>query len=159
MRIVVFSDSHGSYNAAESVILRNEDADMFVHLGDGECDVSTLSKNYPLIDIRSVSGNCDFRGYFHLINIIDTEYARIFCTHGHRHRVKTELEELINAARQSDCNIVLYGHTHQRHTEYSNGIYFMNPGSCVEPRDGKPPSYGSIDLSEAGIAMSIVDLL
>jgi putative phosphoesterase len=158
VRIVALSDSHGSYRAAEKVILRNGDADMFVHLGDGERDVDVLRGKYPLLDIRCVSGNCDFLGEAQPVHIIDTKHARIFCVHGHRYRVKSGLESLRSAALQNNCNVVLYGHTHQRYSNYSAGVYFLNPGSCYEPRDGNPPSYGYIDLTDAGIVTNHVDL-
>jgi len=158
VRIVVFSDSHGSYRSAESVILKNKEASIFVHLGDGERDVSALRAKYPELDIRSVSGNCDFLGEPCPKLIIDTEYARILCVHGHRHGVKSGLEFLRADAVEDNCAVALFGHTHSRLLSYSNGIYFMNPGSCSVPRDGKPRSYGYIDLTEAGIFTGIADL-
>ena len=35
----------------------------------------------------------------------------------------------------------------------------INPGSCVQPRDGDPPSYAYIDITAWGIIAGIVDLL
>jgi putative phosphoesterase len=158
VRIVALSDSHGSFRSAEKVILRNAGADIFVHLGDGEREVDALRLKYPRLDIRAVSGNCDFLGDACLIHIIDTEFARVFCAHGHRYRVKSGIETLRSVALQNDCNVVLYGHTHQRFSDYSDGLHFLNPGSCYEPRDGKPPSYGYVDLTAAGIVVNHVDV-
>ena len=42
MRIVVFSDSHGDIFQAIEVVRRNEKEKIFVFLGDGADEVSTL---------------------------------------------------------------------------------------------------------------------
>ena len=36
MRAIVFSDSHGNYDVLEKIMERHlEDAELFIHLGDG----------------------------------------------------------------------------------------------------------------------------
>ena len=62
MRIIVISDTHGNVNAIESVFLRNHDADLFIHLGDGDRDLDTFLSANPDYVNRTVNvcGNCDF---------------------------------------------------------------------------------------------------
>ena len=36
MRLIVLSDSHRNYDALRRVFCRHMDADLFIHLGDGE---------------------------------------------------------------------------------------------------------------------------
>ena len=62
MRIIVMSDSHGDQRAIESVMLRCSDADMFIHLGDGEGDIDRFIMTHTEYSgrVKQVAGNCDF---------------------------------------------------------------------------------------------------
>ena len=55
----------------------------------------------------------------------------VYMTHGHRHRVKQYLAELLRDARACGVQAVLYGHTHVAdcHQE-DDGLWVLNPGSC-----------------------------
>lgn len=158
MRIVVISDSHGSSFSVEKIIVRNSSAEIFIHLGDGEREISSLKMKYPHLDIRHVAGNCDINSSSPMVHVIDTKFARILCTHGHRYGVKSSLDTLRSIAIDNECSVALFGHTHERYNSYHENIYFMNPGSCSSPRDGKGPSYGYIDLTNAGIVTNVVNL-
>ncbi len=152
------SDSHGSRSQVEKIIRANPEADMFIHLGDGEEDVAAARINFPDIDLRSVRGNCDFsrKSPDHLI--IEAMGRKIFCAHGHRYYVKDGTEALCFAAQDNGCCAALYGHTHERYISRDDGIDVMNPGSCSCPRDGMRPSYGYIDVTEYGIFMNIIEV-
>lgn len=152
MRIVVISDTHGNYNALESVILAQPKADFFIHLGDGERDVDRAVINYPNRKILHIRGNCDYGSLSEDILIMSLEDgSRLLAVHGNNQGVNYSLDGLKELAVANRANIVLYGHTHCRHTKYDNGIYFLNPGSASCPRDFKNPSYGYIDITPAGI--------
>ena len=60
-------------------------------------------------------------------------------------------------ARKNGADILLYGHTHIAFTDYDDGLYIMNPGSCGRPREGLP-SYGIIDITKAGVAMHTAEI-
>lgn len=158
MRIIVMSDSHGVSSQVESIIRANPEADMFVHLGDGEREVSEMRIKYPDIDLRSVDGNCDWGAGSPKYLIIEAGDKKIFCTHGHRYGVKNGTETLRSVARDNGCCAALYGHTHERYIASEDGIDIMNPGSCSCPRDGMKPSYGYIDINDAGLFMNIIDV-
>ena len=158
MRVIVMSDSHGSLYQAEKIIKANPEADMFVHLGDGEAEVAALKIKYPDLDIRSVRGNCDFSNDSPNFIIIEAMGRKIFCAHGHRYHVRDGTDALVYAAIQNDCEAALFGHTHERYIAREEGIDVMNPGSCAFPRDGMKPSYGFIDITEYGIFMNIIDV-
>ena len=160
MRIIVMSDSHGNFRAVESIILRNSDAEIFIHLGDGEKDIDQFILKYPQFrdKIFHVAGNCDFNSLSpdrQKLFLID---HNLFATHGHIFGVHGGLDRLVEAAKEQGCDIVLYGHTHVRFNKYINGMYIMNPGSCSEPHDGTLPSFGTIDISPAGILTNIADV-
>ncbi len=159
MRIIVISDSHGDKYAVKKIIDRNlGHADIFVHLGDGEKEMTQIMDEYPFLDFRCVAGNCDYMGNFLKQLVIDVDGARIFCAHGHMHFVKHSTITIRSIAKDNDCNVVLFGHTHCQLSTYQEGIHIMNPGSCAAPRDGNPPSYGYIDITKNGIVTNIVTL-
>ncbi len=160
MRIIVMSDSHKNYQAVEKIVLRNLDADMFIHLGDGEDDVDTLILKYPQVASRfvHVSGNCDYCSLSEAVYTMPICGHKLYATHGHIQGVKYSLDNLKRIAAANECDIVLYGHTHNRFMSYENGMYIMNPGSASNPHDGKKPSFGTIDISDAGVLINVVDI-
>ncbi len=158
MRIVVFSDSHGKYDVLERIIERHlEDAELFIHLGDGEREFELISYVYTNKKMLFVSGNCDFSSSKPNYDIVDVAGKKIFFTHGDGFGVKLGLDSAIKEARKFHADILLYGHTHIPFVSYEDGLYIMNPGSCGRPRVGGP-SYGIIDITDAGIAMHTVEI-
>lgn len=160
MRIIVTSDTHQNYRNLETIVRRNLDADLFVHLGDGECECTLLRNAIPEIDDRFyyVKGNCDYDNHPITACIDLIPGHRLFATHGHRYAVHSTLTRLTQAAREEGCDIALYGHTHQSRSTYEDGIYVLNPGSACCPRDGNPPSFGVVDVSSAGVITNVVFL-
>lgn len=158
MRILVVSDTHRNYDALEAIIKKNPGADMLIHLGDGEREFDDINHLYPQFPMVYVGGNCDY-GMHKTTHIVHACGLKIFCCHGHTLGVRGGTSALVSTAGQNGCKIALYGHTHVYHTEISNGIYVMNPGSPDSPRNGNKPSYGVIDLNENGqINMNIVTM-
>ncbi len=158
MKILVVSDTHGSYDALSAIINDNPDADMLVHLGDGEREFALAESAFPQLPMVSVGGNCDF-GTHKASHIVQARGLKVFCCHGHTLGVHEGVSLLVNAAKQNGCKIALYGHTHVYLSEISDGIYVMNPGSPECPRGGNKPSYGVIELNgEDQIEMKIITL-
>ncbi|MCM1024181.1 MAG: metallophosphoesterase [Prevotella sp.] len=164
MRIIVMSDSHGNAAALERIVSDNPNADMFIHLGDGEREVAEIRIKHPNINLISVRGNCDWGmespdyAVAECGIAADGEPVKIFCTHGHRYYVKDGTETLRSIARDKGCRAALFGHTHERYIACEDGIDVMNPGSCSCPRDGMKPSYGYIDVTENGVFMNIIEV-
>jgi len=161
MRIIVISDSHGNYRALESVFLRNADAEWFIHLGDGERDLDTFLLSHPEYTgkVIHVCGNCDVGSLSEPFFVLPLpEGHKLFATHGHRYSVRENLGILKQNAVNLGCDIVLYGHTHIRYNKHEDGLYILNPGSCSSPHDGMKPSFGTIDISPAGVVVNIADV-
>ncbi len=158
MKIIVISDSHNNLYALKKVF-DNYHADLYIHLGDGERELDNICLLNPDKQIYHVKGNCDFASLSsdELLLCPDDKNV-IFAVHGHMYNVKYSLENLKAAARRQGANIVLYGHSHERHNEYDDGLYILNPGSVSCPRDGSKPSFGIIELLPNGIITNIVDL-
>ena len=158
MRVIVFSDSHGNYDVLEKIMERHkDDGDVFIHLGDGEREFELLTYVYNDKKLLFVSGNCDWGTDKPDYDIIKIGGKTIFFTHGARFGVKGDLNMAKLFARKNEADILLYGHTHIAETSYDDGLYIMNPGSCGKPREGLP-SYGIIDITEAGIAMHTAEI-
>ncbi len=158
MKIIVMSDSHGNRFALDKIFL-NYHANYYIHLGDGERELDSIAMEYPDKQIIHVKGNCDYASLSQSeIVFAPTDDCAIFATHGHKYNVKYSLEMLKNKARNVGASIALYGHTHERFCTYEDGLYIMNPGSVSCPRDGKKPSFGTIEITKSGIMTNVIDL-
>lgn len=147
MRILVFSDSHGSTYRMRDAIMNHPEADMIIHLGDGERDVEAVSDVIGSKRVVQVCGNCDFYSQLPANGIITVGGTKIFCSHGHTELVKHGTCAFIAKAKNLGARIALYGHTHQSVTDYVDGLHIMNPGSI---RSGE---YGAIDITPQGIML------
>ena len=158
MKIIVVSDTHKEYHKLKAIVDANLDADAFIHLGDGEHEFHDVRNLYPQKSFLFVKGNCDY-GEGKTVRIATVKGIKILCVHGHEHDVHHSLDLLVSTAKQNDCKIALYGHTHLYRTELIGGVYVMNPGSVDSPRDKRPPSYGILTIDDnGGISMNIVAL-
>lgn len=152
MKILVFSDSHGSPGYMQEAMARHRTADAVIFLGDGERDAEGLRALYPETAFYIVRGNCDFGSAAPDELVLDLDGARIFCTHGHNYGVKYDYYRAVCAARARKANLLLFGHTHQPLEMYDDGLYILNPGSA----SGYRASYAMADVSPAGILTNII---
>lgn len=158
MRVVVFSDTHGNGLAVEKIIQRNKDVSHFVFCGDGYREVISAKEKYPDKNFYIARGNCDFGEDASDYGFLELCGHKILYTHGHLQGVNFSYDRLITLALYNNCDIICYGHLHERHCEYRNGVYIFSPSSASLPRDGKKPCYGFLDLEEKGVMMSHADL-
>ncbi|MEE0841046.1 MAG: metallophosphoesterase [Acutalibacteraceae bacterium] len=155
MRILVISDSHRNIHALNTVISRHPDIKHIFFLGDNADDIDGIRDSFKDRIFHVVSGNCDFASTYKGAAIEAVENTRIFYCHGHRQNVKYTLEVLKNTARENNCTLALFGHTHKSICCYDDGVYLVNPGSCSSSREG-PNSYAVIDITQKGIMPSIL---
>lgn len=155
LRVLVISDSHRSVGTVERIILSQPQAKHIFFLGDNTADVEKLSYEYSDRFFHIVAGNCDFADTNPNFGIENIAGKRIFYTHGHTLSVKYGTERLFEKAKSLCCDIALYGHTHIAKTEYRDGIYLINPGSCARSREGGN-SYAVIDIEKTGILPAII---
>lgn len=152
MKLLILSDSHKNMNYMCAAVER-EQPDRIIHLGDHEQDAMRLAALYPHIPLLSVCGNCDFGTSPERI-VIELEGVRLYLTHGHTLRVKYGLLRAELAAREENCNLLLFGHTHQSLFDCYNGLWLCNPGSC----SGKGRiTYAVLELSDGQIQGRICD--
>ncbi len=159
MRIIAFSDSHRHYSRVHKLFEQTHlSTDLYIFLGDGEGDLDNIPSLYPGKDILSVSGNCDFGSFTPAVSVTEAAGKKILFTHGHMQGVRFGLSHLKELAASNNADIVLFGHTHIRLNKYEDGIYYINPGSLGEPRDGLPPSYAVIDIIPGGVLVTHAEL-
>ncbi|MDR0821747.1 MAG: YfcE family phosphodiesterase [Oscillospiraceae bacterium] len=158
MKITVFADTHRNFHNLKRAVELNLDSDLFIHLGDGYNEFDDVEKMFPQQRFVFVKGNCDFNLAKSQV-VVAAGVFNIYCVHGDTLDVKNGTSKLIEAAKDRSCSIALYGHTHLYKTEYTNGVYVMNPGSLDCPRGKNPVTYGVIDISSDGkVNLSIVEL-
>lgn len=162
MKILVFSDSHGSSFNMQKAINMHPDAEYILHLGDGVEDLRYIKHSIP--NIFAVSGNHeDFSSLAENqphSRVVEIAGKRIFMCHGHKLKVRLGLQNLYYTANEECADIALYGHTHIKRNDYlpsnqhENGLYIFNPGSISQPRDDFYSSFGLIDIQPNGILLS-----
>lgn len=145
LRILVFSDSHGQYKPMKKAIEAQSEAEAIIFLGDGHRDFEYCKQYIDNKRIYSVKGNNDFHCEYPLRQIITENNENIYVTHGHYEYVKSSLSGLLIKARENNCKIALYGHTHNQQSDYYDGIYTFCPGALYNDE------YGVIDITDKGI--------
>ncbi len=174
-RLLVFADSHGSFDVVKDMILRfGNEVDALVFCGDGFFDLLSyieeslydekLKDCLPSV-IIPVKGNGDSHEYivkssdsdeelqsihgpYTLPSKISCEIAgrSIFVAHGDHYRVDMGTETILNAAHAIDADLVFFGHTHRTHWEETGGTLVLNPGSCYRSRSALPPSFALVSF-------------
>ncbi len=151
-RIGVFSDSHGSIDRLDDLLLRLGQVDSVFHLGDVTEDAprNAARLNSGFVSVR---GNCDPWSREPAERIIEWFGHRILLVHGHLYSGKLALYYKASAEQ---CDAVCFGHTHVASIETYHGILMVNPGSLSRPRDRKGPSCAVLTVTEAEIAAELL---
>lgn len=157
MRIGIISDSHGKRNALTRAMNRLGKTDVILHLGDLYTDAVYIENTFNIQTVY-VRGNCDFSQEADLYKEIELNGKRFFLTHGHMYRVKWGMQYLKQVAGGGKYDIVLFGHTHIPQVFFEEGILFLNPGSSADPRAGKKPTVGLIEISHGRILPYIINI-
>lgn len=159
MRIIAFSDSHRNYHNVQKLFEHTHlTTDIYIFLGDGSDDLENIRMFYPDKQILTVAGNCDYRSVDPLMATVEVCGKKILYTHGHMHAVNFGISWLKKLAAENGADVILYGHTHQRRCDYEDGVYYINPGSIGNPRDGLSASFAAIDVIPAGILCTHVSI-
>ena len=156
--ILVLSDIHGRVRYALDAMESHPECKTVIFLGDGTRHIDELEKAVPEKCFCSGMGNCDtfLDGVTEKEAVLEIEGHRIFICHGHTRMVKYGKGGLVAAAREKNCDIALYGHTHIAHEEYDSeyGLYMFNPGSIGSPRDGRF-TYGILSIDKKNVLFSV----
>lgn len=84
--------------------------------------------------------------------------TRIRIVHGSPRRINEYLFEdrdpasFERIAKQADCDVLVFGHTHKPWTREIAGVTFVNSGSVGKPKDGDPRAcWVLLSISEIGV--------
>lgn len=107
------------------------EADYIIHLGDTSADGSKLRALFPVNPekVILINGNCDVIKLGDNERVLEFEKVRIFATHGHLYSAKTTPRRLVQRAKELNCQVVLYGHTHCAREDEIDGVTVINPGN------------------------------
>ncbi len=126
--LVIVSDTHGNTSALRELSGIFAENDYILHLGDGANDMRFIRTEFS-DKVYQCAGNCDFQSPFQDEGVLEVEGIRIFYCHGHNYGVKTGLLRLAREAKAHDCDIALYGHTHESLISKVEGVILINPGT------------------------------
>ncbi len=137
MKVLIISDTHGFTSMLRSILIKERNCDMIIHLGDGGTDMFKMSDITAGKPVYQIKGNCDMASYNfspRFISYIDN-FKFIAC-HGHTYNVKADLCALFYAAKEYECRFAFYGHTHIPRYEELEDVILFNPGSVMNGRYG-----------------------
>lgn len=154
MRVLVVSDTHRDLAALREAILRQPQAEVVIHLGDGEEEAQEMKQIFPEKMFLQVRGNCDWCSSLPAEGMQVLKGKRIFYTHGYTYNVNYGMYDVVSAARGLKADVLLFGHTHVPVAEFQDGLYIMNPGSL----HGSQGTYGILDITPAGVVTNIVKI-
>lgn len=152
MQLVVVSDSHGRNEVFPKLRELYPNASAYLLLGDSETD------EYSLDGFASVQGNNDAYGLFPPHLILDLDGVRIYMTHGDRIPRMGMIDRFLVKAKEENCQLFLFGHTHIYEVHQKDGVTILNPGSIQQNRDGSNPSYALVTLDHGSITVERKEL-
>ena len=154
MKILVVSDTHGSFYELKKAITAEKPIDVLIHCGDICGNLAHAIGARPGYHVYAVRGNCDNRSSLPIKICIPIEGHRVFATHGHYYDVKHDvhLDLLYHTARVEQADIILFGHTHRAFLEERDGVLLLNPGPC----GSLSASYGRLFLEQGEVYADIV---
>lgn len=157
MRFLVVGDTHGNIDPVIEVYQNLSGIDRILHMGDYARDGWLLESRLK-VPVTAIKGNMDGSYSNDDYQIINTEFGKIYLTHGHMEAAKYGPENLLYKASSLGCKAAIYGHTHIPLYKDLGGMYLLNPGSISHPRGGRQGSYALVTTLEGNFSASIIYL-
>lgn len=150
MKILIVSDTHGRHSNLLHTIEKVRPIDLMIHLGDIIGNEDYIKQIAPC-KVEMVAGNNDFFSDVPKEKIIKIGNYTVMLTHGHG--VYYGINQIKEAARKNQAEIVMFGHTHVPMINLSDDIWVINPGSISLPRQsGGAPTFIIMDIDSDGKA-------
>lgn len=128
MKVIILSDSHGSFGTLKKIVESEHPFDLLIHLGDGLEDLMRISRNIEF-KFDGVGGNGDPAGMYPQNLTLKLAGQICFFTHGDSFGVNQGVNQLVATAKKNKARYVFFGHTHQAFQEQVKGVGVFNPGS------------------------------
>lgn len=138
MKIVVVSDSHGNKSRLDEIVLANQDADLYWHLGDYELP------EYLMSPFMLIKGNCDFFSDSPISKDLIINDVKFHLEHGNKINFSNFEEYVLN----TNSDVFLFGHLHKKINIKIRNTLIINPGSISKPRDDNKFSYVVINFKD-----------
>jgi putative phosphoesterase len=138
LRVGVLSDTHGLLRPEARAFLAG--CDHIIHGGDiGSAAV--LEELAAIAPLTAVKGNIDTGTWAR--GLRDTELIRLGGLHAY---VIHDLKRLDLEPHPPQVRVIISGHSHQPRILESDGVLFLNPGSCGPRRFSLPISIGELGI-------------
>ena len=124
---IILSDTHGA--APRELRDEIDQADYIIFAGDGYYALYNFLTENERAKFVAVCGNCDYEIGGDVQQVIEIEKVRIFLTHGHKYGARYSNAEIYAAAKENNCSIAIYGHSHRAENVTMDRITLFNPGS------------------------------
>lgn len=146
MKVLIVSDNHRDESSLLDLIhIYKDEVDLWLHCGDSEFGEGHSVWN----TFKTVQGNMDWENNLPKVRTEGLNETRFVILHGHKHRVKRSLDDMLEVAKDNNASIVFYGHTHVAKVDKKEEVYFINPGSITQPRGiSRVGSYAIYEESE-----------
>ena len=152
MNILLVSDDHGFAGfetAFNNAVREYGQIHAVLHAGDTQKDNEDYYNDIcDGVLFVSVRGNNDFNDA-PMERKLKLGGKSILLTHGHRYNVYFGIQSICSAAMEKQCDIVVYGHTHQRNHQKGEDLEVINPGSLTGIRSSLR-SYAVLVIDDDG---------
>ena len=153
MKIGIISDTHGFLDP--EVLRLFQGVDHILHGGDiGSSRVIALLED--IAPVTAVSGNTDAEIGFRETEIIRL-MGRKFLLH-HIVDVRSTAEAIKRRIDAERPDVIVFGHTHRRHCEYTGPTLYLNPGYAGKPRFNLVRSVAILSFTNNRFAPEFFDL-
>lgn len=149
MKYLVFSDTHGHVDFLDHWLESHSGAvDGLVSAGDFYRDGQTLATRWNL-PYYGAQGNNDREPEAPWQTIWTAHGMRFGVIHSHQWPAAERLGKLQQWARDADCQVVIFGHSHVR-VYHPGTVTLLNPGALFRPRDNQPRTCALLSISRSG---------
>ncbi|OXM88247.1 metallophosphoesterase family protein [Paenibacillus rigui] len=149
MRLGIVSDTHMFGRAKQlprELVEGLQGVDMILHAGDW-IDAAVVSLFEQIAPTDGVAGNndgTDIIQRFGRQKIVSLPGCRIGLIHGDGGR-KTTLDRAIDAFREEEVDVIIFGHSHVPYQGTHRGVLVLNPGSPTDKRRQPRYSYALLE--------------
>ena len=150
MRIGVISDTHGLLRPEALRALRG--SDHILHAGDVG-DLEILQRIGAMAPVTAIRGNIDEGkacGNLPSVEVVQLAGMHLYMLH--------DANRLDLDPAAAGFAAVISGHSHKPLIEWRKGVLFFNPGSAGPRRFSLPVTVGSINIQDAILNPSILNL-
>jgi putative phosphoesterase len=151
MLIGIISDTHGLLRPEAVAALAN--SEHIIHSGDVG-DPEILERLNAIAPVIAVRGNVDHGPWAREVpetNVLETGGISIYVLH--------ILGQLDLKPETAGFAAVVYGHSHEPHSEMKNGVLYFNPGSAGPRRFDLPVTIGKLIVKDGTIRGEHIRLL